>query len=58
MRHRPSDQHPDLPDLPEMIDSGLSLTEALAFWSRMMAKPGMQPQEWWDRLKSLRPKAQ
>jgi len=44
-----------LPDLPDMIDCGLGLTEALAFWSRMMNQPQVPAREWWEKLRSLRP---
>jgi hypothetical protein len=35
----------DLPDLPEIMVAGVSLTEALALWSQMQNCPGLTPAE-------------
>ena len=39
-----------LPDLPDMREAGIGLTEALAFWSRMTNDPSRTPAYWWNAL--------
>jgi hypothetical protein len=41
-----------LPDLPDMVNAGMGLTEALAFWNYMMNTPGHPAEYWWARLTS------
>jgi hypothetical protein len=38
----------NLPDLPDMMAVGMGLTEALAFWSRMMNSPERDNTDWWQ----------
>ena len=46
-----AEEHSRLPDLPDMMEAGMSLTEALAFWSRMMNSSTRNPEFWWMELK-------
>ncbi len=41
-----------LPDLPDMMKAGMGLTEALAFWNKMMNAPGNSSENWWELLTS------
>ena len=40
-----------LPDLPDIMAAGYGLTDALAWWSRMMNTPGHSASYWWQVLK-------
>jgi hypothetical protein len=44
-----------LPDLPDMQAAGMGLTEALAFWGKMVNTPGHPPSYWWDAVRAYRP---
>jgi hypothetical protein len=37
-----------LPDLPDMMAAGMSLTQALAFWNYMKNTSERSPEEWWQ----------
>jgi hypothetical protein len=40
------------PDLPDIMDAGFGLTEALAWWNEMMRDPQRPTAYWWEKLKS------
>lgn len=42
-RARRADEYPDLP---EIMDYGIGLTQALAFWSEMMNTSSLSPSDW------------
>ena len=44
---------PLLPDLPDMMHSGIGLTEALAFWNQMMNSSNRTPEYWWAQLRKF-----
>jgi hypothetical protein len=46
------DKQMPLPDLPDMMKAGMGLTEALAFWNKMMNTHKHTPEFWWDLLSS------
>lgn len=39
------------PDLPDMINLGMGVAEALAFWNEMMNSPIRDADHWWRELK-------
>lgn len=41
----------NLPDLPDMMAAGMGLTQALAFWSRMMNSPAREQTDWWAEIR-------
>jgi hypothetical protein len=41
----------NLPDLPDMMAAGMGLTEALAFWSRMMNSHEHDSADWWHKMR-------
>ncbi len=43
-----------LPDLDDMLMAGMSLTEALAHWHRMMSGLDRGADYWWETLKTWR----
>ena len=43
-----------LPDLPDMTAAGMGLTEALAFWNKMMNAPEYPTHHWWNILEERR----
>lgn len=46
----PNPKWAKLPDLPDIMDAGLGLTEALAWWSFMMNQRDRTPLRWWCEL--------
>lgn len=45
------DKQKRLPDLPDMIAVGIGLSEALAFWNRMMNSPQREKTDWWAEMR-------
>ena len=42
-----------LPDLDDMLKAGMTLSEALAFWNRMMGRQDIPAKEWWKQLRGM-----
>ena len=42
------------PDLPEMVEAGMTLTEALALWGRMMRDPDRTSERYWAIVRTWR----
>lgn len=42
----------NIPDLPDMLEAGMGLTQALAFWSRMMNAPDRGERDWWREMRA------
>lgn len=40
------------PNLPDIMDAGFGLTDALAWWAAMMREPQRPAAYWWKKLKS------
>jgi hypothetical protein len=41
-----------LPDLSDIMASGMGLTEALAFWNEMMNSPDRNLDYWWGQIQN------